>query len=787
MDHTPNRTDKYYSTSLNPATGQKERKWIQYADGVFEPVRTNGNLSRKWRGGPSDHAWWCVQRPEGWRPADDGYGHAWNHNHGEADKPMNWGDKHEHEIKGGSSPYYLRLELNDKNKIDRKTERIDGRRETWEFTYDGAGRLTDCLSDTGWQQEFEYDDEGRRTRDYEVGRTPLMRKYTYTQDDRLLSAGHATYEHDENGFRTACVMNGKATRYEYSPDCRLLGVDMPDGRIIRFDHDEHGMRRKKLVNNSVAERYGWLDFYRLGTFKDANNIWELHYAEGDRVPILATINGDMYDLHYDQCGSLKAVVDDTGNVVKAIQYGPFGDVLRDSAPGLRVPLGYGGGLYDSDTGFVRLGWRDYDPATGRWTARDPMGDAGGDPDWYGYCLDDPVNNIDPTGLLWGEIGDAIGGFFSGLGNFASGLFSGGKKGKEKDAPKDKNKKKGGYQIRGTAADIEREMRAKQRRDEAREKADADDKARTEKEEEEAYQTRRRAMDEENLRDKRAAYAKYGFSLDEEEPLGSPSEPLGGEPETMGNPKGPDSPHAKAATEEEEAVKPDKPKDDKAKELSKAQTLSSSAPPNAVTKSLLGPNAEEEQKSKAYVGSVEQMNSLLDDDEMKKSMGLSLPDTDFSVDEEEEEKDAGEKSESPLERQDKMIASKSWFDPKDVAIPPGVNMRTNALTASAIKHATLASPLSQGLKYLGTYLAFKNNGPFDYKQKGKQYETFGNIHYGLITKALGIPEEVAERLAGWAQQRAGTSDPAWGSPLSAPPYGDDPKDNLNINKGFDLLK
>lgn len=27
-----------------------------------------------------------------------------------------------------------------------------------------------------------------------------------------------------------------------------------------------------------------------------------------------------------------------------------------------------------------------------------MGDQGGDPDWYGYCLDDPVNAVDPLGL-----------------------------------------------------------------------------------------------------------------------------------------------------------------------------------------------------------------------------------------------------------------------------------------------------------------------------------------------------------------------------------------------------
>ncbi|MGE4293788.1 MAG: hypothetical protein AB7E32_16445 [Desulfovibrio sp.] len=36
--------------------------------------------------------------------------------------------------------------------------------------------------------------------------------------------------------------------------------------------------------------------------------------------------------------------------------------------------------------------------TGRFTAQDPIGASGGDSDWYGYCLDDPVNGRDPEGL-----------------------------------------------------------------------------------------------------------------------------------------------------------------------------------------------------------------------------------------------------------------------------------------------------------------------------------------------------------------------------------------------------
>ncbi|MGE4293786.1 MAG: hypothetical protein AB7E32_16435 [Desulfovibrio sp.] len=40
--------------------------------------------------------------------------------------------------------------------------------------------------------------------------------------------------------------------------------------------------------------------------------------------------------------------------------------------------------------------------TGRFTAQDPIGAAGGDPDWYGYCLDDPINGRDPEGL-WTDV------------------------------------------------------------------------------------------------------------------------------------------------------------------------------------------------------------------------------------------------------------------------------------------------------------------------------------------------------------------------------------------------
>jgi len=52
-------------------------------------------------------------------------------------------------------------------------------------------------------------------------------------------------------------------------------------------------------------------------------------------------------------------------------------------------------------------WRDYDADTGRFTALDPLGKKGGDSDWYGYCVDDPVNRGDVWGLKGAKTGRGV--------------------------------------------------------------------------------------------------------------------------------------------------------------------------------------------------------------------------------------------------------------------------------------------------------------------------------------------------------------------------------------------
>jgi len=62
------------------------------------------------------------------------------------------------------------------------------------------------------------------------------------------------------------------------------------------------------------------------------------------MPVAMTdASGAKYFLHYDQVGSLRAVSDANGNVVKEIVYDAFGNILSDTNPSFTVPFGFAGG------------------------------------------------------------------------------------------------------------------------------------------------------------------------------------------------------------------------------------------------------------------------------------------------------------------------------------------------------------------------------------------------------------------------------------------------------------
>ena len=174
----------------------------------------------------------------------------------------------------------------------------------------------------------------------------------------------------------------------------MRSATLADGTQIDYIIDGRNRRIGKKVNGTLVQGFIYGD--------QLNPIAELDGAG----TVVATFvgnymvkGGTTYKIISDHLGSPSLVVDvATGMVVQRISYDEFGNITQDTNPGFQ-PFGFAGGIYDRDTGLTRFGARDYDPETGRWTAKDPIGFAGGDTNLYGYVLNDPVNLVDLSGLL----------------------------------------------------------------------------------------------------------------------------------------------------------------------------------------------------------------------------------------------------------------------------------------------------------------------------------------------------------------------------------------------------
>ncbi|QPJ63823.1 MAG: hypothetical protein G3M70_13955 [Candidatus Nitronauta litoralis] len=175
---------------------------------------------------------------------------------------------------------------------------------------------------------------------------------------------------------------------------------------IEYLIDGRNRRIGKKVGGTLEQQWLYKDQLNpIAELDGSGNITKLFiYASRANVPDVMVIpsgltNAGVYRIISDHLGSPRFVIDtSSGNTVQALDYDEWGNVLSDTNPGFQ-PFGFAGGLYDEDTKLVRFGARDYDPETGRWTSKDPIGFDGDGPNVYTYSLSDPINFYDPFGLL----------------------------------------------------------------------------------------------------------------------------------------------------------------------------------------------------------------------------------------------------------------------------------------------------------------------------------------------------------------------------------------------------
>lgn len=220
----------------------------------------------------------------------------------------------------------------------------------------------------------------------------------------MLTYGTNTYAYTANGELLSKTNGAGVTSYTYDELGNLTQVVLPGGPTT-IDYVIDGANRRVGKKIGGVLQQGWLYDGDLAIVAelDGSNVLvsRFVYANGVNMPDYVVQGGVTYRIITDHLGSLRLVVNAaTGAVAQRMDHDEWGVVTDDYvAPGFtRVPFGFAGGLYDADTGLVRFGARDYDPQTGRWTAKDPIGFAGGDTNLYAYVGNEPVNRADPVGL-----------------------------------------------------------------------------------------------------------------------------------------------------------------------------------------------------------------------------------------------------------------------------------------------------------------------------------------------------------------------------------------------------
>ena len=265
---------------------------------------------------------------------------------------------------------------------------------TWEYGYDDRGRLETVDQDGLPYASYTYDANGNRLSVTTAGTTSA----TYDGQDRILTHGAWTYTHGANG-EIKQKTDGQGTTWKYAYDAlgNLLSVTLPDLTVIRYEYDAAG-RVVARYEDDVYDK-GWLWESQLEPVAEVDELGDVtaRYVYGSRghVPDYVVTDQGTYRIVTDYRGSVRMVVDSSGVAAQTIEYGPWGEVLADDAPGFQS-FGYAGGLYDADTGLVLFGARWYDAETGRWVRKDPARFGGG-VNLYQYAYGSPLASVDPSG------------------------------------------------------------------------------------------------------------------------------------------------------------------------------------------------------------------------------------------------------------------------------------------------------------------------------------------------------------------------------------------------------
>ena len=322
------------------------------------------------------------------------------------------------------------------------------------FTYDGVGRLTNLqhanasgssianytntydlnskiiseVLNGGSATTYQYDTTDQLTNDsavtysYDLNGNRTMTGYTTGPANEITSDGTWNYYTDKNGniVQKINISTGKVFAYSFDNRNRMIGVTDTTSSGLQMQatyvYDALNQRIEKNVWVSGIATISNFVYNDSQIWADLNssNALQTRYLRTDKMlelPATVSSGGSVVWLLPDRMGTLRNVVNSSGTVIDTISYDGFGNILSESNSANGGMYKYAGYRFDSETGMYRSDAstrRYYLVWLGRFNCIDPSLFGAGDSNPWRYCGNNPLNLVDPSGLV--EV------YFDGAGN-----------------------------------------------------------------------------------------------------------------------------------------------------------------------------------------------------------------------------------------------------------------------------------------------------------------------------------------------------------------------------------
>ncbi|MFJ5987290.1 polymorphic toxin-type HINT domain-containing protein [Lentzea sp. NPDC092896] len=291
------------------------------------------------------------------------------------------------------------------------------------FQYDKLRRLTkaftplsgDCATTVvggaaPYQHEYQYDSIGNRTQERTTsGSNVVNRKYNYDTAnqphvvrsiDETGPSGTARDEfgYDKTGNTSTRKIAGNTQTISYDVEGRTSKVVEASGKESSYLYGADGGR---LIKREPGRTTLYLPEGMELVKDDATNTvsGKRYYAHGGNVVALRTSTGRLsYEVGNHQGTPTTSVK--AGDLTYQRQYlDPFGKARGPNGGSWPDDKGFVGGTRDT-SGLTHLGAREYDPATGRFLADDPIMNTANPQqvNGYSYSNNNPVTFSDPSGM-----------------------------------------------------------------------------------------------------------------------------------------------------------------------------------------------------------------------------------------------------------------------------------------------------------------------------------------------------------------------------------------------------